>query len=113
MPTTLLVSTEKTGSYATALEGITMSAADVGNGNHFVGTGNDLLIAWNDSATPYTVTITSQLSDKNRLGTITAQAITANQILMFGPIFTDGWQTAGKVEVSASNASVKFGIIRL
>ncbi len=113
MPTTLLASTAKTGSYATALATLTMSAADVANGNHFKATNNDILIAWNDSATPYTVTLTSQLSDKNRLGTITTQAIAADAILIFGPMFVDGWQTAGNIEVSASNLAVKFGIINL
>lgn len=113
MATTLLPSTVKTGSYATALGSLTMTAADVANGNHFSATNNDLLIAWNDSATPYTVTLTSQPSDKNRLGTITNQAITADQILFFGPMLVDGWQTGGVIEVSASNAAVKFGIINL
>lgn len=113
MPTTLLASTEKTGSYATALGTLTMTAADVGNGNHFQSTNNELLVAWNDSATPYTVTLTSQISNKNRLGTITAQAIGADAILFFGPMIGDGWQTGGIIEVSASNAAVKFGIIKL
>ncbi len=113
MPTTLLPSTNKTGSYATTLGTLTMTAADVANGNHFQSTNNELLVAWNDSATPYTVTLTSQISDKNRLGTITAQAIAADAILFFGPMVGDGWQTGGVIEVSASNIAVKFGIINL
>ena len=113
MPTTLLASTVKTGSFATALGTLTMTAADVGNGNHFQSRNNELLIAWNDSATPYTVTLTSQLSDKNRLGDITTQAIAADAILFFGPMVGEGWQTGGVIEVSASNAAVKFGIINL
>ena len=113
MPTTVIVSTPAPGSYASALTVATMQAADVGNGNHFIATNNDLILVWNDSATPYTVTITSQLSDKNRLGTITTQAIAADAHLVLGPMNVNGWQTAGKIEVSASNAAVKFGIINL
>ena len=114
MPTTLLVSTAKTGSYAIALGSVTMAAADVANGNHFKATNNDLLICWNNSATPYTVTLTSSLSDKNRSGTITTQAIGADEILIFGPIFVNGWQnSSGVIEVSASNLAVEFGIINL
>lgn len=113
MPTTLLVSTPKTGSYATALSEITMAAADVGNGNHFKATNNDILIAWNSGAGSHAITLTSQLSNKNRLGTITDQSIGADEIFMFGPLFVDGWQTGGVIEVSADNAEVKFGIINL
>ena len=90
-----------------------MDAADVANGNHFVSTNNDLVIAWNDSATPYTVTLTSTLLN-GRIGTITTQAIAADEILTFGPMQGNGWkQASGVIEISASNASVKFGIINL
>lgn len=113
MPTTALTATAKTGAYATALGSLTMMAADVANGNHFVATNNDLIIAWNDSVTPYTVTVTSTLLN-GRSGTITTQAIAADEILIFGPTRNHGWQQpSGVIEVSASNASVKFGIINL
>lgn len=113
MPTTALTVTAKTGPYATALGSVTMDAADVANGNHFVATNNDLVIVWNSGASPYTVTITSTLLS-GRSGTITAQAIAADEILTFGPMKGDGWQqTTGVIEISASNAEVKFGIINL
>ena len=113
MPTTLIVATTTPGSYASAMTAATMQAADVGNGNHFKATNNDLIIAWNDSATPYTVTVTSTLLN-GRLGTITAQAIAADAHLILGPMNINGWQnSSGVIEISASNASVKFGIINL
>ena len=114
MPTTLAPSTQSPGSYPTAMTAVTMTATDVGNGNHFVATGNDLIIAWNNSATPYTVTITSQLSDKNRLGTITTQAIAADAHLILGPLKNAGWiNSSGQVLITASNVAVEFGIIKL
>lgn len=114
MATTVAPPTQSPGSYATALTVVTMTATDVANGNHFVATGNDLILAWNDSATPYTVTLTSQLSSKNRLGTITTQAIAADAHLVFGPLKNEGWiNSSGQVLITASNAAVKFGIIRL
>ena len=114
MPETALTVTQAPGAYASALTVVTMGAADVGNGNSFKGTNNDLIIAWNDSATPYTVTLTSQTSGKGRLGTITTQAIAADAILIFGPMKNPGWaDSGGLINVSANNASVKFGIINL
>lgn len=114
MPTTVAASTQSPGSYPTAMTAVTMTATDVANGNHFVATGNDLIIAWNNSATPYTVTITSQLSDKNRLGTITTQAIAADAHLILGPLKNAGWiNSSGQVLITASNIAVEFGIIKL
>ncbi|MEE9451099.1 MAG: hypothetical protein V3V72_13700 [Ignavibacteriaceae bacterium] len=114
MAETALTPTTAPGAYASALTVVTMDAADVGNGNSFVGTNEDLILAWNDSATPYTVTITSQTSDKGRLGTITTQAIAADAHLILGPMLNNGWaDSGGLINVSASNASVKFGIITL
>ena len=113
MAETALTATAAPGAYATALTAVTMTAADVANGNSFVATNNDLVLAWNDSATPYTVTITSTLLN-GRTGTITTQSIAADAHLIFGPMNVSGWQQAtGLIHVSASNAAVKFGIINL
>jgi len=113
MPTTLIVATAKPGSYSSTMTSATMQAADVANGNHFKATNNDLIIAWNDSASPYTVTVTSTPLN-GRLGTITAQAIAADEHLILGPMNVSGWQnSSGVIEISASNAAVKFGIINL
>ncbi len=114
MAETPLTVTQAPGAYASALTVLTMGAADVGNVNSFVATNNDLIIAWNDGATPRTVTVTSQTSDKGRLGTITAQAIAADAIIIFGPMKAFGWaDSGGLINVSANNAEVKFGIINL
>ena len=114
MAETPLTVTTAPGAYASAMTVVTMTATDVANGNSFGATNNDLILAWNDSATPYTVTITSQADDKGRLGTITTQAIAADAHLILGPMKTPGWADSGNlINVTASNVAVKFGIINL
>ena len=114
MAETALTVTQAPGSYATALTALTMTAADTGNGNSFVATNNDLIVAWNDGAVERTITITSQLSDKNRLGTITAQAIAADVHLILGPMKDHGWaDSGGLINITANHAEVKIGIINL
>ena len=114
MAETALTVTASPGSYASAMTAVTMTATDIANGNSFVATGNDLILAWNDSATPYTVTITSQVDDKGRLGTITTQAIAADVHLILGPMKSEGWADSGNlINLTSNNAAVKFGIINL
>ena len=114
MAETPLTMTKAPGAYASALTAVTMTAAGTSNQNSFIATNNDLIIVWNDSATPYTVTITSQASDKGRIGHITDQAIAADVILILGPMKAAGWaDSGGLINVSANNAAVKFGIINL
>lgn len=93
---------------------ITMTAADVANGNQFVPTGNELVIAHNSGASPYTVTITSVAAGNNRTGDITTYSLAAGDYAVFGPFRREGWlQSDGYIYLAASNASVKFGIITL
>ena len=114
MAETALTVTTAPGSYATALTAVTMTAADTGNGNSFVATNNDLIIVWNDGAVERTVTVTSQASEKNRLGTITAQAIAADVILILGPMKGPGWADGGGlINITCNHAECKIGIINL
>ena len=93
---------------------ITMTAADVANGNQFVPTGNELVIAHNSGASPYTVTITSVAAGNNRTGDIATYSLAAGDYAVFGPFRREGWlQSDGYIYLSASNASVTFGIITL
>ena len=91
---------------------LTMTAADVGNGNSFVASGKDLVIVQNSHAsTTYTVTVTSVAKD-GRTGDITTYSLAAGVIAVFGPLQTPGWrQTDGSVYLAGSNAAIKFGII--
>jgi hypothetical protein len=119
MPRTDLSKTTAKGSYpvlqpaADSLD-IVWTAADVANKNQFSPSGNDLILAWNSGASPYTVTVTSVVDPQNRTGDITSYSLAAADIAVIGPLKTLGWvQTDGKVYLEASNASVKFAVITL
>lgn len=108
------------GSYPTLPLGATgadfaFTAADAGSGNSFVSTGRELLLAQNASgATAYTVTVSSVADDLQRTGDITAYSVGAGKFSMFGPFGQPGWkQSDGTVHVTASNANVKFAVVRL
>jgi hypothetical protein len=111
-PTTLTKTTAP-GAYAAAGGAVTMTAADVANGNRFVPSGKDLIIAHNTGVAERHVTVTSVVDEMNRLGTIAAEAIAAGAIRIYGPLPVDGWASGGYILCSADNAEVKFGIVTL
>jgi len=118
MPRTTLTKTALQGPYPTlpvtadALD-VTFAAADVSNKNQFAPTGDDVIIAWNSGASPYTITITSFADDKNRTGDVSTYSLAAGDIASFR-IKTPGWkQTDGYVYLEASNAAVKFAVLSL
>jgi hypothetical protein len=103
------------GSYAANAADLAMTAADTSNYNQVVATGNDLIIAHNTGASPYTITITSvALPGYNRTGDITTYSLGAGEYAAFGPFKGVGWkQSDGYLYFQASNASVKFGVVAL
>jgi hypothetical protein len=114
MAATALTKSVAGGGYAAAGVVLTMTAADVANGNKFTASGNDLIVVENTGGAPYTFTITSTADSLGRTGHITAQAIAAGASYIVGPLPLAGWvQTDGTILCSASNAAVKFGIISL
>lgn len=91
------------------------TAADTVNFNSFAMSGNDLLLAWNTGASPYTVTVTST-PDPNfgRTASITAETIVAGTIRSYSVIQIPGWQqTDGTLWFQASNVAVQFAVIAL
>ena len=112
MARTVLVKTTAPGGYAAAGVAVTMAAADVGNGNRFVATGKELLVARNSGAVDRTVTIDSAPDPYGREGDISAETIAAGAIRVWGPFPLTGWrQSDGYVYVDGSNAEVLFGVI--
>jgi len=114
MPRVLITKTTAPGSYPTA--GVTVSFQDAApaSDEHFIMEGNDLLIARNTHATdPFTVTITSQPSSRNRSRDITAESLAAGAYKIYGP-FTDrdGWSADGYLQCEASDASIEFAVIK-
>lgn len=114
MAATALTKSSAGGGYASAGVAVTMTAADVANGNKFTASGSDLIIIENTGASTYTFTITSTADSLGRTGHITTENIVAGATKMVGPLPLAGWvQTDGTILCSASNAAVKFGIISL
>lgn len=114
MPRTTLTKTTAPGAYTHAGTLLTMTAADASNGNQFVATGKDLIVAYNSAGLTYTITVTSSADPYGRTKDITAENITAGQYKIFGPLETVGWiQSDGKIYITASNAGVYLGIVAL
>lgn len=90
------------------------TAADVANKNQFLLDGPVILQFWNSGASPYTVTLTSAVDPMNRSGDVTTYSLAAGDIAGIDLRQTTGWrQSDGYMYLEASNAAVKFNIIRL
>ncbi len=115
MARTVLTKTTIPSPYAGAGVAVTMTAADTTNQNSFPLTGREIVIAWNSGASSRTVTITSVDDRYGRSEHITAEAIAAGAIRVYGPgLALEGWQqTDGSLYLEANNAEVKFGILTL
>ncbi len=89
------------------------AAADVANGNYYTPTPGDFLIAWNSGASPYTITLASTVDERKRLNDITAYNLVAGDFICFHYGDLVGWKQAdGTIYLNASNAAVKFFILR-
>lgn len=119
MPRTTITAQTPKGPYVTlpvtadSLD-VTMTAADVSNKNQTLLSGSLLLIAQNSGASPYTITLTSIADSKLRTGDITTYSMAAGDISCFYIGSTEGWlQADGYLYYEASNASVKFAVLKL
>lgn len=114
MAATTLTITNAPGLFSQTGVAITMAAADVSNGNDFVANGTQAIVAHNSGASTYTVTITSVADPvTGRTGNVAAQNVAAGEIRLF-LVQPRGWADGnGKINLSASNVAVKFGVINL
>lgn len=104
----------KTDDYTAGAADVTMTAADVANKEAVAITGNELVIAHNSGASPYTVTISSVVDDLGRTGDISAYSLAADDYAVFGPFGLEGWrQSDTKLYFEANNVAVKFGVVKL
>lgn len=95
---------------------VTLTAASVANKEQVVHTGKEVILAYNsDPTNPYTVTISS-IADAalGRTGDIATYSLAAGELGAFGPFPADGWRQAdGYLYFEASNAAIKFGVLRI
>lgn len=110
MATTALAGTTAPGVYSQTGAPMTMTAADVANGNHIVSTKKVLIVCENtDGSTAYTVTITSVADTiTGRTGSVSAQSLAAGEIRTF-LLTSNGWSSNDQYLISANNASIKIG----
>jgi len=91
-----------------------MTAADATNKEDVVCTGAEIVIAHNTGGSAYTVTVTSVADSRGRTGNVSTYSLAADDYAVFGPFDTEGWiQADGKLYFEASNAAVKFGVVKL
>lgn len=113
MPTAL---TEQAinGPYDDALTAITWEAADVGSGNEFTLTGNEIILVRNTDASAHNVTLTSVADPFGRTGDISSESIAADEYKAFKATEIQGWrQSDGKFYLSADDTTVEFAILKL
>ena len=92
----------------------TMAAADTTNNNQFTLDGPVMIIAQNTDSVDRTITFTSAVDAQNRSGDISAYTLSADEIAVFKVDQVNGWrQTDGFFYLQASNAAVKFCVVRL
>ena len=101
--------------WATTPLEITPVAADVGNGNSFTLSGDEILITYNSSAdTDYYVTIDSVADTFGRESHITQFDIPFGDYYAFPRFAVEGWiQSDGKLYIDCENAAILLMVIRL
>ncbi len=89
------------------------TAGDASNGNQFVMSGGEIIIAKNSGASARTITITSAPDNLGRTKDITTYSIGAGETAIFGPFQAYGWrQSNGKGYIDVSNAEVLLSVYR-
>lgn len=80
-------------------------------------TGREILLMWNSGASPYTVTIASQVDEKGRTGDISAYSLAAGEFAHFSGGLTNspGWKnvSTGLLTITPSNTAVKWAVLKL
>lgn len=94
----------------------TFTAASAG-ADTFVCTGREVILIYNSGAGSRTVTITSQVDEKNRTSDITTYSLSAGEYAVFGCGLTNspGWKntSTGAITITGSHAEVKVAILTL
>ena len=114
MAETALTRTTAPGKFSQTGVVLTMTAADVANGNSIAGAVDLLIVCHNTGASQRTVTITSVADPRTgRTGNVAAQALAAGEYRIFR-LGNLGWANSSRlIIISANNAEVKIGVVVL
>lgn len=92
----------------------TFVESDAANGNKFVSTGKEIIVAFNNGGSTFTITITSVNDAFRRTQHITDYSIESGNYSVFGPVPVSGWvQTDGNVYIDTNNSALKLVIFRI
>lgn len=94
----------------------TFAAADNVNGNSYIVTGREILVARNDNVGAQTLTLNGVPDEKNRSGPITAYSIGIGLYSIFTQGLTNAKgfkQSDGTITLIASAADVMLAVLRL
>ena len=90
-----------------------LEAGDDVNGNYFVPSGKDLIIAYNTDVGAQTVTIDCAPDEYGRDGAVTTYSIGVDEGAFFGIITKDGYDNSNQVNITVSDSGVLLAVLRL
>lgn len=100
--------------WSTTPVALTWTAADVSNGNQFTLSGDEIVLVHNNDVGAQTITVTSSPDPYGRSADIDAVSIPAGEYRVLQRFPVDGWQQSdGKLYIDASDADVRFAVIKL
>jgi len=93
---------------------LTFAATELA-GDTFPNSGKELIILRNDDAAPQTITITSQVDEKNRLGSISAYSVGIGEYAIFGPFPPSAWNdpNTGLLNLLSSDVDLMIAVVRI
>ena len=90
-----------------------LEASDDVNGNYFVPSGKDLIIALNTDVGAQTVSIDCAPDEYGRDGSVPAYRIGADEGAFFGIITKEGYDNANQINITVSDAAILLAVLRL
>jgi hypothetical protein len=113
MPRTILSPTTVPGPFSALGALLALTTCDTVNGNRFLSTGREVLLAYNPASSPSAVVTVTSRALNGRTGSAVA-TIAAGAYAIFQMFPTDGWMQAdGYVYVDSSDAAVKLAVVKL
>ena len=102
--------------YGAGTADFTFAAGTLTDGDTFVCTGREILLAYNPTAGALTITVTATDDETNRAESITTYSLAAGDFAAFGVGLTNakGWKSAtGTIRITVSSASLTVAVLRL
>jgi len=93
---------------------ISFEAGDDTDGNYYISTGREIVMATNTGSSSNTITITSSDDPYLRDDDISAYSISGGSYAAIGPLQRTGWANgSGQVNIDVGAADIEIAIIRI